>query len=113
VRITGPQDTSGCVHRKTGRYWAECANRVFRESQYTPLEALRSATYSPAVFFGKSETEGTVERGKVAELVLLNANPLDDIANARKIDTVITGGRIFRKPALEDLLRMAEAAARA
>jgi imidazolonepropionase-like amidohydrolase len=87
--------------------------RLLTSEGLTPLEALRAATFGAAVFFGKSDTEGTVERGKVAELVLLNANPLEDIANARKIDTVITGGRIFRKPVLEELLRAAEAAARA
>lgn len=87
--------------------------RLLVNEGLTPLEALRAATYGAAVFFGKTDIEGTVERGKVAELVLLNANPLDDIANARKIDTVITGGRIFRRPALEELLQTAEAAARA
>ncbi|MBI3207986.1 MAG: amidohydrolase family protein [Candidatus Solibacter usitatus] len=78
----------------------------------TPMDALRAATYKPAEFLGKLDSLGTVERNKFAELVLLEANPLDDIANTQKINIVITEGRMFRKPALEATLRSAEAAAR-
>jgi imidazolonepropionase-like amidohydrolase len=47
---------------------------------------------------------GTVEKGKAADLVLLDANPLDDIANTRKIAAVIADGRLYRKPALDEML---------
>ena len=78
----------------------------------TPMDALRAATYKPAQFLGKLDSLGTVERNKFAELVLLDANPLDDIANTQKINMVISKGRMFRKPALEAMLQAAEARAR-
>jgi hypothetical protein len=78
----------------------------------TPMDALRAATYNPAEFLGKLDSLGTVERGKLAELVLLDANPLNDIANTQKINTVITGGRVYRKPALEAMLNAVEVDAR-
>ena len=73
------------------------------------MDSLRTATYKPAEFFGLIESLGTVERGKLAELVLLDANPLDDITNTTKISTVFTGGRVYRKPALEAMLKAVEA----
>jgi len=75
----------------------------------TPMDAVRAATYKPAEFLGKLDSLGTVERGKLAELVVLDANPLDDIANTQRINTVITGGRMYRKPALEAMLGAVEA----
>jgi imidazolonepropionase-like amidohydrolase len=53
-----------------------------------------------------------VEPGKLAELVLLDANPLDDIANTQKINMVFTGGRVYRRPALDAMLNAVEANAR-
>ena len=52
-----------------------------------------------------------MEHGKLAELVLLEANPLDDITNTQKINMVITGGRMYRKPVLETILSAVEAVA--
>src|SRR5215470_3790702 len=62
---------------------------------FTPLEALRSATVSPAVYLSMSDRLGRVEKGKLADLVLLEANPLDDIANTRRIRAVVANGRYF------------------
>lgn len=59
----------------------------------TPAEALRSATYDAAQFMHR-DNSGTVEAGKLADLVLLNANPLADIRNTTKIASVILGGRV-------------------
>ena len=73
-------------------------------SGLTPLEALRTATYNPAEFFNALDTLGTVSQGKVADLVLLDANPLTDIRNTRRISTVIANGRVFDRPALDALL---------
>ena len=53
---------------------------------FSPLEALQTATRNPAVFFGVEKELGTIEPGKRADLVLLNANPLEDIHNTRKIE---------------------------
>jgi imidazolonepropionase-like amidohydrolase len=60
-----------------------------------PLEALQSATRDAARFMGVSNTSGTIERGKFADLVLLTANPLSDISNTRLIDAVFLRGRLF------------------
>ena len=82
------------------------------EAGLTPLDALRSATSGPAEFFGMREQLGTIEAGKRAELVLLDADPLADIHNTQRINTVITGGRIYRRASLDKMLEFAEADAR-
>jgi imidazolonepropionase-like amidohydrolase len=62
----------------------------------TPIEALQAATRNPAEFLGRLDTEGTVEVGKKANLVLLDANPVADISNTRQIAAVILNGRLIR-----------------
>jgi imidazolonepropionase-like amidohydrolase len=69
------------------------------------LDALRTATLNPARFFGLSDTFGTVAQGKVADLVLLDANPLDDIANTQRIYGVVANGRYFARAELDALQR--------
>ena len=76
----------------------------------TPLEALQTATINPAEFFGMQGALGTVEKGKIADLVLLDANPLENIANTRRIAAVIANGRLFDRVALNALLQHVEAA---
>jgi imidazolonepropionase-like amidohydrolase len=71
----------------------------------TPAEALRTATINPARFLGLTDSLGVVAPGKIADLVLLDANPLQNIANTRKIRAVIQGGRLFDRHALDGLLR--------
>jgi hypothetical protein len=61
----------------------------------TPLQAIQSATRDAAKFMGVSKSVGTVERGKTADIVLLDANPLDNISNTRRIDAVFLRGRLF------------------
>jgi imidazolonepropionase-like amidohydrolase len=63
----------------------------------TPLEALQSATRDAAQFMGVSKGVGTVEQGTVADLVLLDANPLENISNTRRIDAVFLQGQFFSK----------------
>jgi len=63
------------------------------EAGLTPLEALQTATRNPAQFMNKLDTLGTIERGKIADLVLLDADPLQRIGNTRRISAVIVGGR--------------------
>lgn len=77
----------------------------------TPVEALRSATLNPAKFFGLDQTLGTIEQGKIADLVLLDANPLLDIRNTQRINAVVSNGRLFDRKALDKLLAEAEVAA--
>ncbi len=76
----------------------------------TPLEALQSATLNPAKFFGQEKEFGTVEKGRIADLVLLEADPLANISNTQRINAVIVNGRYFSKDALQKLLADAEAA---
>ena len=79
-------------------------------SGLTPLEALRTATYNPAEFLGALDSLGTVTRGKVADLVLLDADPLTDIRNTRRISLVIANGRVFDRAARAQLLKHVETA---
>jgi imidazolonepropionase-like amidohydrolase len=71
----------------------------------TPAEALRAATLDAAQFLGLENSLGTVEPGKLADLVLLDANPLEDIRNTQKISGVFLQGRYFNRQALDGLLQ--------
>jgi imidazolonepropionase-like amidohydrolase len=68
---------------------------LLAESGFTPLEALQTATRNPARYFGKLQDAGTLEPGKLADMVLLDANPLEDIRNTRKISLVVLRGHII------------------
>lgn len=70
----------------------------------TPMEAIISATRYPAEFFGMQSTLGTIEKGKIADLILLDANPLDDISNTHRIAAVVLNGRYLSKAARERML---------
>ncbi len=67
------------------------------EAGLTPLAALQAATLAPATFFDREAELGTVEVGKLADLVLLDGDPLDDIENVREIRAVVADGRVHRK----------------
>jgi imidazolonepropionase-like amidohydrolase len=84
----------------------------FVAAGFTPLEALQTATLNPARFLGMENQLGTVEQGKLADLVLLNANPLDDIANTQNIAGVITSGHYFSRKDLDKMLAGVEVTAR-
>jgi imidazolonepropionase-like amidohydrolase len=75
------------------------------EAGFTPSEALRAATLNPALFLGLSDSFGTIEAGKTASVVLLEANPLQDIRNTQRIVAVISEGRYFNRDVLERLRR--------
>ncbi len=77
----------------------------------TPMEALRAATLNPARFLGREQDLGSIEDGKIADLVLLEENPLDNIANTTKIASVIYGGRLLPRAALDKMLSQVEAIA--
>jgi imidazolonepropionase-like amidohydrolase len=70
----------------------------------TPHQALEAATIEPARFLEWDEQMGTIEKGKLADLVMLDANPLDDIRNTRKIAAVFARGRYFSRRELDGLL---------
>jgi imidazolonepropionase-like amidohydrolase len=83
----------------------------FVDAGFTPLEALQTATLNPARFFGMESQLGTVEPGKLADLVLFSANPLENIANTQKIAGVVVNGRYFDRTQLKRMLAGAEEAA--
>jgi imidazolonepropionase-like amidohydrolase len=66
----------------------------------TPQEALRTATVNAAIMLGRQKDQGSVDRGKLADLVVLDANPFDDIRNIIKINRVIKGGVIYDRAQL-------------
>ena len=68
---------------------------LFVEAGFTPMEALQTATLEPAKFLGRLATQGTIEKGKIADLVLLDADPLEDISHTRMINSVAVRGRLF------------------
>jgi imidazolonepropionase-like amidohydrolase len=70
----------------------------------SPMQALEAATKQPADFLGKSATEGTIEAGKNADLLLLDSNPLENIRNTRRIRAVILGGRLLDRSTLDKIL---------
>ncbi len=78
---------------------------------FTPMEALQAATRNPAKYLGLLDSLGTVEKGKIANLVLLDANPLAEISNTQKINAVILGGKLVTKSEIEAMLAKVEAAA--
>jgi imidazolonepropionase-like amidohydrolase len=71
------------------------------QAGFTPLEALQTATLNPARFLGREHDLGTVATGKLADLVLLNANPLEDISNTRRIAAVVYRGKLYPRAALD------------
>ena len=78
------------------------------KSGFTPWQALQSATFDPAVFLGKIGQYGLVEPGHEADLVLLNANPLDNIRNTRKIFAVVANGKYYSRKDLDMMLQQVE-----
>ena len=77
----------------------------------TPMEALQTATRNPARYFGEEMKRGTLQTGKAADLVLLDADPLQDIRNTTKIQAVVVNGKLLTRADLDKILAEAEAAA--
>ena len=73
------------------------------EAGLSEMEALQTATRNPALYFGVLTLMGTVETGKSADLVLLDANPLEDIRNTRRIQGVMLRGNYFTRTMLDQL----------
>ena len=83
----------------------------FVAAGFTPLEALQTATINPARFLGTLKDMGTVERGKIADLVLLDANPLTAIENTLRVSAVVAAGRYYSRADLDRILAQVEATA--
>lgn len=76
----------------------------------TPMQALQAATRNAARFLNLQDSLGTIEQGKIADLVLLDANPLDDITNTSRIAAVVANGRYLSEAELKKMLAGVEAA---
>jgi len=85
---------------------------LFVQAGLSPFEALKTATVNPAKFMRREKDLGTIEKGKLADLVLLDANPLADISNTRKINAVVENGRYLSKEFLDKMLADVEAEAK-
>ena len=83
---------------------------LFVQAGLTPMEALQTATINPAKFLTPAPSVGTIEQGKLADLVLLDADPLTDINNTKKIAAVILNGRYFTRETLDKMLADVKAA---
>ena len=83
---------------------------LFVQAGLTPMEALQAATRNPAVFLDELSSQGTIERRKIANLVLLDANPLEDIRNTERISAVVLNGKYLPKEELQKMLADIEAA---
>lgn len=81
------------------------------QAGFTPLEALHAATLKAAQFLGLADQLGTITSGKQADLVLLEANPLEDIRNTQRIRAVVVRGHYLDRAALDALLSQAKSAA--
>lgn len=71
-------------------------------------DALKSATLNAAIFMDKEDDFGSVEVGKLASLVLLNMNPLENIENIKSIETVIVRGKVINRKVLDSILTQAK-----
>jgi imidazolonepropionase-like amidohydrolase len=84
---------------------------LFVQAGLTPMEALQTATINPAKFLGTTDSLGTIEKGKIADVVLLDANPLTDIRNTQKINAVFVNGKYLPKQKLQQMVLEVEIAA--
>jgi imidazolonepropionase-like amidohydrolase len=85
---------------------------IWQEAGIAPATVLRSATTVPAKFMGLGDRLGSVSEGKTASMVLVRANPLEDIRNAQQIEGVFLRGRYFSRDDVNQLLVEARESAR-
>jgi len=84
---------------------------IWQHAGIPAADVLRSATHVPATFMGVQDRLGSLQAGKTASMVLLRANPLEDVNNVREIEGVFLQGRYFDRAALDRLLEQARAQA--
>ena len=117
ITMMAGTDVGGIPRVYPGSSLHEELELLVREGGLTPLQALRTATRNPPRFFRSGPTVGSnadpLAVGAVADLVLLDADPLIDVANVRRIHAVVLRGRPFDRAALDALVAGAERAGRA
>ncbi|QBL10451.1 hypothetical protein E0Z06_13390 [Rheinheimera sp. D18] len=77
---------------------------LFQQAGLTPAQILRTATINGATFMGVQADYGSIATTKQADLLLLPANPLQDINAVKNIDTLIYGGKVYNRKALDEML---------
>ena len=77
---------------------------MYQAEGLAPWRALRAATYNPAAMLQATDSMGSVAAGKLADLVLLDANPLVDITNTTTIRAVVANGRYYDRTALDRIM---------
>ena len=77
---------------------------LFVRAGFSPMEALQAATINPATFLGTIDSLGTIKKGKIADMVLLDANPLTDIRSTQRIHAVFLNGKYLSKEELKAML---------
>jgi imidazolonepropionase-like amidohydrolase len=77
---------------------------LFVQAGMTPLEVLRAATLEPAQYFGMADSSGAVATGMLADLVLIDADPLASVSSLRRVNAVIANGRVFERQEIERIL---------
>lgn len=103
VRLLAGTDTAAAVDVLPG-FSLHTELEYFVRAGLAPMQALQTATFNPAQFLGLQNELGAVQEGKLASLVLLDADPLQDIRNTRKIAAVVLNGRLFTRSDLDSLL---------
>jgi len=68
---------------------------LYVQARFTPMEAIQAATIVPARAMRMQGEAGTIELGKRADLIIVDGNPLENISNIRRVETVITTGRVY------------------
>ncbi|MDD4108433.1 MAG: amidohydrolase family protein, partial [Prolixibacteraceae bacterium] len=74
----------------------------------TPMQAIEAATLKPAEYYGLEDQQGSIAEGMMADLVVLDANPLEDITNTLKINAVMRNGFLHTRDDLDDILSQLE-----
>ena len=76
---------------------------MFVQGGFSPLQAIRNATLNGAHYLGMDKEIGSLEVGKLADLVIMDANPLDDIRNSEKIKYVMINGRLYDSATMNEV----------
>ena len=76
---------------------------MFQQGGMTPMEALRAATFNGAKYLGLDKEIGSLEQGKLADLIVLDRNPLDDIRNSDSVRMVMVNGRLYDAMTLSEV----------
>jgi len=103
------------LHSRGSRFLAGCDGLVpgfcledelqlMTDAGFSPLQAIQTATINAAKFLGREKTQGTIEVGKRADLVLLEADPLTDINNLRRIAAVLVRGRLLSRADIDRII---------